>query len=208
MSTRRAVGRPLVQCLQQAQVGPALVRFFTVSSSCREETTTTTTTTPPSEEPINPLDLDPNTALGRWAESHLAKLGTPPIGSRRRRSALRSSQNIPFEQLPYQCFQEARKILAADREEKLQAIAVETAKIQRLESVDPNELKGGERMRQMKLASLRKYLERLKILADINDPAVKRRFEDGLGMFARAPRELFQLWLLSHTMILIPEQAT
>lgn len=201
MSTRRGVGRPLVQCLRQAQAAPALARLFTASSSCREETTTATTTSP-SEEPINPLDLDPNTALGRWAESQLAKLGTPPIGSRRRRSALRTSQNIPFEQLPYQCFQEARKILAADREEKLQAIAAEAAKIRRLEGIDPDALKGGERMRQMKLASLRKYVEKLKILADINDPAVKRRFEDGQGMFARGSVPRANLALvggLSHT---------
>jgi hypothetical protein len=29
---------------------------------------------------------------------------------------------------------------------------------------------------------MRAYVERLKILADINDPMVKRRFEDGQGV--------------------------
>lgn len=133
-------------------------------------------------ETPDPLELDPNTAVAPWAEKDLWKAGTPPVGSRRRRYAIRTSQNIPFEQLPYQAFQEARKILAADREEKLAAIVAETAKIKRLESLPEDQIKGGERMRQMKLSSLRKHVEELKILADINDPAVKRRFEDGLGM--------------------------
>ncbi|KAF6817352.1 ribosomal protein 35 [Colletotrichum sojae] len=132
-------------------------------------------------ETPDPLELDPNTAVAPWAEKDLWKAGTPPVGSRRRRYAIRTSQNIPFEQLPYQAFQEARKILAADREEKLAAIVAETAKIKRLESLPEDQIKGGERMRQMKLSSLRKHVEELKILADINDPAVKRRFEDGLG---------------------------
>jgi large subunit ribosomal protein L35 len=84
--------------------------------------------------------------------------------------------------MPYQCFQEARKVLLADREEKIEAIQTETAKIARLEATDGSELKGGEAKRQLRLASLRKHVERLKILADINDPVVKRRFEDDLGM--------------------------
>lgn len=107
--------------------------------------------------------------------------GTPPIGSRRRRAALRTSQNIPFEQLPYQCFQEARKILQEDRQEKLQALAKEIAKIKRLEETPADQVSGGQRKKDMRLASLRKYVEELKVLADINDPIVKRRFEDGLG---------------------------
>jgi large subunit ribosomal protein L35 len=30
---------------------------------------------------------------------------------------------------------------------------------------------------------MKEYVERLKIVADINDPLVKRRFEDGQGTF-------------------------
>lgn len=108
-------------------------------------------------------------------------MGTPPVGSRRRRAAIRTSENVPFEQLPYQCFQEARKILQEDRQEKIQAIAKELTKIKRLEATPADQVPGGERKKNLRLASLRKYLEELKILADINDPMVKRKFEDGLG---------------------------
>jgi large subunit ribosomal protein L35 len=40
---------------------------------------------------------------------------------------------------------------------------------------------GGEANKQRRLSSMRRELERLKILADINDPMVKKRFEDGDG---------------------------
>ncbi|KJK74666.1 hypothetical protein H634G_09977 [Metarhizium anisopliae BRIP 53293] len=104
-----------------------------------------------------------------------------PIGSRRRRMAMRTTQNIPFEQLPYQAFQEARKILAADREDKLAKIKAELDKIAKLEAKDAADVKGGQKMKDVKLASLRREVERLKLLADANDPLVKKRFEDGLG---------------------------
>lgn len=104
-----------------------------------------------------------------------------PIGSRRRRAALKSSANIPFEQLPYQCFQEARKVLQADREEKLEMIAKERLRIKRLEAQDAS-ISGGESQKQTRLDSLRRHLEYLKIQADINDPLIKKRFEDGEGM--------------------------
>ncbi|KAK7751696.1 mitochondrial 54S ribosomal protein YmL35 [Diatrype stigma] len=125
--------------------------------------------------------LDRNTTTAHWAERKLVRLGTPPIGSRRRRAAIRTSQDLPFEQLPYQCFQEARAILAEDRQEKIAAIRKEVAKIRRLEETPADQVGGGERVKIMRLVSLRKQLERYKILADINDPIVKRRFEDGIG---------------------------
>lgn len=125
--------------------------------------------------------LDRETTTAHWAERKLISMGTPPVGSRRRRAALRTSENVPFEQLPYQCFQEARKILQEDRQEKIQAIAKELAKIKRLEDTPADQVPGGERKKNLRLASLRKYLEELKILADVNDPVVKRKFEDGLG---------------------------
>ncbi|KAL7808804.1 phosphatidylethanolamine-binding protein [Trichoderma aethiopicum] len=104
-----------------------------------------------------------------------------PVGSRRRRVALRTTAAIPFEQLPYQAFQEARAILAADRQEKVAKIREQLGKIAALEAKDAAQVKGGEKMKETKLASLRRSVEELKILADINDPLVKKRFEDGLG---------------------------
>lgn len=125
--------------------------------------------------------MDRETTTAHWAERKLVRMGTPPIGSRRRRAAIRTSENVPFEQLPYQCFQEARKILQEDRQEKIRALAKEVAKIKRLEETPADQVPGGERKKNLRLASLRKYLEELKILADVNDPVVKRKFEDGLG---------------------------
>lgn len=110
------------------------------------------------------------------------RAGILPIGSRRRRAAIKTSENLPFEQLPYQCFQEARKVLQADREEKLQLIQSERAKIARLSEQDPATIKGGETQKAIRLDSMRRYLEELKVLADINDPLIKKRFEDGEGL--------------------------
>ncbi|TGJ79081.1 hypothetical protein E0Z10_g9678 [Xylaria hypoxylon] len=140
-----------------------------------------TTATEPAKLRMQDRLMDPNTTTAHWAERKLMRTGTPPIGSRRRRAALRSSQNVPFEQLPYQCFQEARKVLQEDREEKLQALAKELAKVKRLEGTPADQVPGGQRKKDMRLKSLRKYVEEMKILVDINDPTVKRRFEDGLG---------------------------
>jgi len=103
-----------------------------------------------------------------------------PVGSRRRRAALKTSANIPFEQLPYQTFQEARKVLQADRAEKLELIAKERVRIANLIAQDPA-ISGGERNKQNRLDSMRRHLEWLKIQADINDPMIKKRFEDGQG---------------------------
>ncbi len=110
------------------------------------------------------------------------KSGVLPIGSRRRRIALRTSDNIPFEQLPYHCFQEARKVLQADREEKLQLIRTERLRISNLMAKDPSTVSGGEKTKQTRLDSMIRHLEYLKIQADINDPLIKKRFEDGDGM--------------------------
>lgn len=106
--------------------------------------------------------------------------GIAPIGSRRRRAALQDSANVPFEQLPYQCFQEARKVLLADREEKLKDIEATRNKIARLQSLSAAEA-GGEQSKKSRLGAYEQHLEHLKILADINDPLVKKKFEDGQG---------------------------
>ncbi|KAI0403393.1 ribosomal protein YmL35 [Xylaria palmicola] len=201
MSSCQRVARPLIQSIHQHgllfHTSAALARPFSTTAARHDEvsptadsaTTTTTTTsnaTPAAAEVapksrVRDLLLDPNTTTAHWAERKLMRTGTPPVGSRRRRAALRTSQNLPFEQLPYQCFQEARQILQEDRQEKLQALALELAKIKRLEDTPADQVPGGQRKKDLRLQSLRKYVEELKILVDINDPVVKRRFEDGLG---------------------------
>lgn len=101
--------------------------------------------------------------------------------------AIAQSQGIPFDQLPFQCFQEARKILIEDRQGKLQQIETMRARITRLQEADGAELhRGGEAYKQKRLDSMKRELEHLKILADMNDPNVKRRFEDGKGVFSFA----------------------
>ena len=42
---------------------------------------------------------------------------------------------------------------------------------------------GGDYAKKGKLMRMLKYLEGLKILADVNDPVIKKRFEDGMGWF-------------------------
>ena len=169
MSRCQAVARPLARQWQQQ----CAVRLFT--------TTAPTGNASQETSEASAADLDPSTVPPEF-EMQLMKAGKMPIGSRRRRIAMRTTTNIPFEQMPYQAFQEARNILAADREEKLSKIQTELDKITRLESKDAADVKGGQAMKDVKLASLRREVEKLKILADSNDPLVKKTFEDGLGM--------------------------
>ncbi len=125
--------------------------------------------------------FDPETVTSIKGEKALMKNGILPIGSRRRRAAIKSSDNIPFEQLPYHCFQEARKVLQEDRAEKLRLIEAERLRISNVLARDASMFKNGEWEKQTKLSSMRRYLEWLKIQADINDPLVKSRFADGEG---------------------------
>ncbi|KAK3069620.1 mitochondrial 54S ribosomal protein YmL35 [Teratosphaeriaceae sp. CCFEE 6253] len=98
-----------------------------------------------------------------------------------------STSQIPFSQLPYQCFQEARAFLLEDRQEKVEAIRVQRARIERLrESVVVGEQDGAVEQRKIRekenrLRSMGRKLEELKLMADINDPIVKKKFEDGQG---------------------------
>ncbi|KAI1415207.1 PEBP-like protein [Hypoxylon sp. FL1857] len=206
MSSCQRVARPLVQSLRQERLllqgASHFSRSFSRSAPRQDEGPTPPPTS--STTSIDQLEaaskanasakekeaekvrmkerlMDRETTTAHWAERKLVRMGTPPIGSRRRRAAIRTSENVPFEQLPYQCFQEARKILQEDRQEKIQAIAKEMAKIKRLEETPADQVPGGERKKNLRLTSLRKHLEELKILADVNDPVVKRKFEDGLG---------------------------
>ena len=65
---------------------------------------------------------------------------------------------------------------------KLQQIEEEKRRIAKVEATDVSKL-GGEVAKKGKLGGMYKYLEQLKVLADVNDPVIKKRFEDGLGMF-------------------------
>lgn len=179
MSACQKAARPLPRCLQQARTSchsSRSIRRFTTTCQHRNEAATAESSASPTTK-YNPL-----TVSSPRGERALLRSGISPIGSRRRRAALKSADNLPFEQLPYQCFQEARKVLQADREEKLQAIKQERARIARLTAQDASTIPGGERQRQIRLDSMSRYLEKLKILADINDPLIKKRFEDGEGM--------------------------
>ena len=126
------------------------------------------------------VDLDPVVVSTHKQDKRPAKTAARLIGSRRRRAAIKSTGSIPFEQLPYQCFQEARKILQADREEKIRQIEVERNRIAKVQAQDVAS-SGGAASKKGRLIAMHKHLEHLKILADINDPVIKKRFEDGQG---------------------------
>ncbi|KAF2628571.1 PEBP-like protein [Macroventuria anomochaeta] len=126
--------------------------------------------------------LDPETVENKKQERRLLRReGVQPVGSRRRRAALRMSavrktEEIPFEQLPYQCFQEARKFLQEDRQEKLKEIKTQQQRIQATAESNASVQSKRDRIARMKM-----HLNDLIIAADINDPVVKRKFEDGQG---------------------------
>ena len=86
--------------------------------------------------------------------------------------------------MPYQCFQEARKILQADRESKLAQIAEMRKRIAHWQNV-PAEDQGGEYAKKGRLVRMQKHLQELKVLADVNDPVIKKRFEDGQGKISK-----------------------
>ncbi|KAJ5312700.1 hypothetical protein PENANT_c007G11238 [Penicillium antarcticum] len=170
--------KPLLQCLRNTYsrgiAGTQLqTRAFQSTASVKEAE---------AEAPSQPFHKapDPSLVTSPRLERRLLRQGTAPIGSRRRRAALQDSANIPFEQLPYQCFQEARKVLLADREEKLKEIETMRQRLARQEALSVEEA-GGEKAKKSRVTAMQLHLERLKILADINDPLVKRNFEDGEG---------------------------
>ncbi|KAJ4376301.1 mitochondrial 54S ribosomal protein YmL35 [Neocucurbitaria cava] len=180
-------------------------RLLSSSATAREELQAQTSTPPPpppSEPPTGAAKnsasknvpeymqtwgtLDPQMVENKKQERRLLRREhVQPVGSRRRRAALRRSAiqkttEVPFEQLPYQCFQEARKFLLEDRQEKLKEIETQQLRIKNLTEQDPA-ISGGLQAKEARLRSMRKHLNELIILADINDPVVKRKFEDGQG---------------------------
>lgn len=172
--------KPLLQCLQKTYTKglPGLqlqsTRAFQSTALAREEAQTEAKSAPFHKSP------DPALVTSPRLERRLLRQGIAPVGSRRRRAALQASSNIPFEQLPFQCFQEARKVLIADREEKVRDIQSISEKIARLQALS-NEEAGGLQVKKSKLRAMELHLEHLKILADVNDPLVKKKFEDGQG---------------------------
>ncbi|KAH7132567.1 phosphatidylethanolamine-binding protein [Dendryphion nanum] len=183
-------------------------RLFSTSMTVQEEIRTEpTTTSQPSAPPLASAPsaasselsegfkpefmqkwglLDPNLVEGKRDERRLIRReGVQPIGSRRRRavlrrSTLRQTPQVPFEQLPYQCFQEARKFLLEDRQEKLDQIKAQNLRIQTISAQDPS-ISGNPGAKELRLKGMREHLNELVILADINDPIVKKNFEDGIG---------------------------
>ncbi|BDD55951.1 hypothetical protein MPDQ_003321 [Monascus purpureus] len=180
MSHCERASKPLLQCLRSTYIRPLPgfqlqpARAFQSTAFVRDGAQTEAKSESFYKSP------DPALVSSPRLERRLMRKGIAPIGSRRRRAALQDSANIPFEQLPYQCFQEARKVLLADREEKLKDIEATRNKIARLQSLSAAEA-GGEQSKKSRLGAYEQHLEHLKILADINDPLVKKRFEDGQG---------------------------
>ncbi|KKY21163.1 putative mitochondrial large ribosomal subunit 35 [Phaeomoniella chlamydospora] len=161
---------------QSACSAPISQRAFSTSARLLEEAEVQQNTTQSFYKNMNP-----ETVYSPRLERRLIRQkGQYPIGSRRRRMALAQSGGIPFEQLPYQCFQEARQIIVADRQEKLKEIETMRQRIARLQATDVSSDPGAEQRKQVRLRSMEQDLEQLKIYADINDPLVKKRFEDGL----------------------------
>ncbi|KAL4867554.1 hypothetical protein BDV12DRAFT_171138 [Aspergillus spectabilis] len=170
--------RPLIQCLHKSSIrGLSSVqlqttRAFHPTTIVRDEVQTETPSQPFHKAP------DPTLVSSPRLERRLMRQGILPIGSRRRRAALQDASSIPFEELPYQCFQEARKVLLAAREDRLKDITTTSEKISKILAVPEAERTNASKSR---LGALEAHLEKLKIYADINDPLVKKRFEDGLG---------------------------
>ena len=131
MASRSLAVRPAFQCLhrtirKQRHLLPCQCHYrtFTISLPQGADAAVTAEKT---KRGIDPLTLDPNRVFRQKSERLLLRhQHINPIGSRRRRALQAQAEKnslLPFEQMPYQCFQEARKVLAADREEKLSQIA-------------------------------------------------------------------------------------
>ncbi|KAK5698608.1 mitochondrial 54S ribosomal protein YmL35 [Elasticomyces elasticus] len=167
--------RPITQCLQLRPHRCLSTEVATPSASPPP---------PPSTRQRNPLTV----ATANAEHQLLAQSRRTPIGSRRRRAAINSTSQIPFPLLPYQCFQEARSFLQEDRQQKLEEIRVQRERIERLREkvvVGSSGNDGSEgklrREKEGKLRDMARRLEELKVNADINDPVIKKRFEDGQG---------------------------
>nr|POF14221.1 hypothetical protein CFP56_03245 [Quercus suber] len=187
MPLEQAIG-PLVRCMR-CRYATVPARYLTTSTPVFAEETVETPPTPTTAEGViisagSRRIRNPNAVSRPGSEETVIKFQHQlPIGSRRRRAAIAHTPNIPFSELPYQCFQDARAVLLEDRQEKVNMIRVERERIERvklLQASSPDEIA----KKELRIRSMSKKLEELKILADINDPMVKRKFEDGKGELA------------------------
>ncbi len=196
-----------LRCVRQLSIANGTSRrLFSTSASNREELQTLSSDVPPPPSAPESVaqassntnasqvpeymqkwgNLDPQMVENKKQERRLVRRDhVQPIGSRRRRAALRRSTlqqavEVPFDQMPYQCFQEARKVLQEDRREKLREIETQQLRIRNLTEQDPS-ISGSAFSKEARLRSMRHHLNDLIIQADINDPLVKRKFEDGQG---------------------------
>lgn len=148
-----------------------VVRYFT---PCTHNGDTISTQSLSNDPSIDSSTIADTLTGSRWTGRDYAR-------TRRQRVVQQQlgENSLKFEEMPFQCFQEARKVLLEDRNEKLQQIQVQRERMARIQAQDvaPQD----EAHRQTRLKSMRKRLEELKIHADINDPLVKKRFEDGNG---------------------------
>lgn len=64
---------------------------------------------------------------------------------------------------------------------KIEKIEQERRRIAEVTAADASTM-GGEAIKKGRLKKLEDHLEKLKVLADVNDPLVKKRFEDDGGM--------------------------
>ena len=112
-------------------------------------------------------------------EKSLLKSGISPIGSRRRRAALQNSQISRLNSYRTNVSRKPGRfcLLTGRRSWKELRGKERIAKLRKA----PAEEAGGERPKQSRLKTFENDLERLKILADVNDPLVKKGFEDGQG---------------------------
>lgn len=164
----KKVSAPLAVCSRCLREGfTQSSRGISTSSRLRAEAQVESISTP--AVPLNFEPKNPRTSMRtRRRQAVIEQLGDAAI---------------PFHKLPYQCFQEARKVLLEDREEKLKQIGLQRARMERLKSQEcaPQD----EARKEHRIKSMRTALEELKIHADINDPLVKKKFEDGQGKIVR-----------------------
>lgn len=87
-----------------------------------------------------------------------------------------------IESMPFQTYQLALDVIRKDRAEKLSMITAERAKIARVIKFK------GLTLQSVEVRSMLRYIEDLKIKADINNPRVKYNFDTGLSMCLLLPR--------------------
>lgn len=165
---------PSLRALLQPQRYLSNTRSFATSALRLDEAgLESISTTPLAPPPL--LDTD----AARRDQQSTNKPGQSSASSRRLRGATRFSKIL---RQPYQCYQEALKIIQADREVKLKQIKLEQERIARVKAQDLSQT-----LRKKKLNAMEKHLEYLKVLTDINDPEIKRRFEERRGTSPQPP---------------------